>query len=126
MGLIMASLTLQNPRHPELEPIQVEALADSGAVHLCVPEHVKVQLNLEEIEKKEAVIANGERVLAPYVGPVLLRFGNRSCFTGALVLGEKVLLGAIPMEDMDLVLLPKERKIIPNPDSPNYATATTM
>lgn len=68
-GLIMARLTLKNPRYPDLGSIEAEALADFGAVHLCVPEHVAVQLRLEEIDKKEAIIADGSRVLAPYVGP---------------------------------------------------------
>ena len=41
--------------------------------------------------------------VVPYVGPIQIRFQNRTCFTGALVLGDTVLLGAVPMEDMDLV-----------------------
>jgi len=39
--------------------------------------------------------------MVSYVGPVEVKFENRSCFTGALVLGDEVLLGAIPREDMD-------------------------
>ena len=31
------------------------------------------------------------------------------------------LLGAIPMEDMDLVVLPLERRIAVNPLNPNFA-----
>ena len=42
-----------------------------------------------------------------------------SCFTGAMVLGNEVLLGAIPMEDMDLVLRPQLQSITVNPESPN-------
>jgi hypothetical protein len=40
----------------------------------------------------------------------------------ALVLGDQVLLGAIPMEDMDLVVNPRDRSVDVNPDSPNIAT----
>ena len=29
---------------------------------------------------------------------------TRSCFVGALVLGDSVLLGAVPMDDMNLVI----------------------
>ena len=39
--------------------------------------------------------------------------------TGAMVLGNEVLLGAIPMEDMDLVLRPQLQSITVNPESPN-------
>ena len=44
---------------------------------------------------------------------------GRSCFTGAVVSGDEVLLGAVPMEDMDLVVEPAKRSVIANPDSPN-------
>lgn len=59
----------------------------------------------------------------PYVGPIELRFQNRIGFAGALVMGDQVLLGAIPMEDMDLVVVPKTREVIVNPLSPNMATS---
>ena len=35
MGLTNATIQLRNPRLPELEPVEVDALADTGAVHLC-------------------------------------------------------------------------------------------
>jgi hypothetical protein len=44
-------------------------------------------------------------------------------FAGALVLGNQVLLGAIPMEDMDLVVIPSTRTLAVNPGSPNVATS---
>lgn len=121
MGLTMAKLTLTNPRKPELQPVEVNALADSGALHLCLPAHVQMQLGLEEITRKEATLADGTKRLVPYVGPVELRFKNRIGFTGALVLGDEVLLGAIPMEDMDLVIIPKTRTLDVNPNNPNVA-----
>src|SRR5258708_13253548 len=98
MGLIHASLVLKNPRKPELQPIEASALADTGAVYLCIPAHVQVQLGLEEISRKEATFADGTKKLVPYVGPLELHFKNRVGFTGALVLGDQVLLGAIPMQ----------------------------
>lgn len=123
MGLVNADITLCNPRKPELEPLQVSALADSGSVHLCIPEHVRIQLQLEETGKKEVTLANSSRELVPYVGPLEIRFGNRVGFMGALVLGDQVLLGAIPMEDMDLVVIPSTRTLAVNPESPNIATS---
>jgi hypothetical protein len=58
-----------------------------------------------------------------YVGPVEVRFRNRRCFTGAMVMGDEVLLGAIPMKDMDLVLRPQLQSLDVNPDSPNIAVS---
>jgi hypothetical protein len=72
---------------------------------------------------KEITLADGRKLVVPYVGPVELRFKNRVGYAGALVLGDEVLLGAIPMEDMDLVVIPKTRTIDVNPASPNIATS---
>lgn len=123
MGLVNAKVSLKNPRKPELEAIEVEALADSGALHLCIPEHIKIQLKLDEIDKKEVTIADGSKKVVPYVGPIEVRFKNRVGFVGALVLGDQALLGAIPMEDMDLIIVPNTRTLDVNPSSPNIATS---
>lgn len=124
MGLSSAKLTLANARRDDLNPVAVDALADTGAVHLCIPEHIALQLQLDELEKREVTLADGSRRAVPYVGPVHLRFGNRSGFTGAMVLGNEVLLGAIPMEDMDLVVIPSSRQVVANPLNPNIAAST--
>ena len=123
MGLIRASVTLLNPTEPGLHGLEVSALADSGAVHLCIPEHLALQLQLRELERREVVLADGHRRSVPYMGPVEVRFANRRCFTGAMVLGDEVLLGAIPMEDMDLVLQPQHQQLTVNPASPNLPTS---
>ncbi len=59
----------------------------------------------------------------PYVGPIKVSFGNRFCYVGALVLGDEVLLGAVPMEDMDLIVHPSRREVTVNPASPNIPHA---
>jgi clan AA aspartic protease len=123
MGLATAKIILENPKDQTLEPLEIDALADSGAVHLCIPEHIKLQLKLEEIDTKEVILADGSTNVVPYVGPIQIRFKNRVGFVGALVMGEQVLLGAIPMEDLDLVILPKKRIVDVNPASPNIGTS---
>ena len=101
----------------------VEALVDTGAMTIRIPEHVALQLGLEEIETREVTTADEKRHVIPYVGPIRIKFQNRSCFTGALVIGETVLLGAVPMEDMDLVVSPARETITVNPMSPNIPSA---
>lgn len=123
MGIVNANILLKNPRKPELKPVEVTSLIDSGAVHLCIPEHIQIQLELEQIDKKEAILADGSKQLVPYVGPIEIHFKNRIGFAGALVMGDQVLLGSIPMEDMDLVIIPKTRSLETNPNSPNVATS---
>lgn len=126
MGLVNGHLLLKNPRLPDLEGVEVDALVDTGAVHLCIPEHVRIQLNLEAIEQKEVTLADGSKRLVPYVGPIEIKFKNRTGFAGALVLGDRVLMGAIAMEDMDLVVIPKTRTVEINPESPNIASSIAM
>src|SRR5262245_52771793 len=123
MGLTNAKVVLKNPRLPERRAVEVDALADSGSVHLCIPVHVQIQLGLEEVEKKEATLDDGTQKLVPYVGPVEIHYKNRVGFAGALVMGDQVLFGAIPMEDMDLVSIPKTRSLEVNPMSPKIATS---
>lgn len=123
MGLANGKLFPRNPRIPDLGAVETVALADSGALHLCIPEHIQIQLKLETIDNKEITLADGTKKLVPYVGPIELRFKNRVGFTGALVMGDQVSLGAIPMEDMDLIIIPKTRTLDVNPDSPNVASS---
>jgi clan AA aspartic protease len=123
MGLVNRKVILRNPRLPDLDPVDVDALVDSGATHLSIPEHVQIQLQLDEIDTKEVTLADGSKKLVPYVGPVELRFKNRVGFAGALVMEDQVLLGAIPMEDMDLIIVPKTRTLDVNPNSPNFASS---
>ncbi len=123
MGLIYSNIKLSNPRFPDLSEIEVKSLVDTGAITLCIPEHIAIQLNLEELEKREVTIADGAKRLVSYVGPIKINFQNRSCYTGALVLGDSVLLGAIPMEDMDLVINPARQQVTVNPESPNIPSA---
>jgi clan AA aspartic protease len=123
MGFVVAKITLKNPRLADLEPMLVDARVDTGALMLCIPEHVMRQLVLEVNSMREVPVADGRTQKVPYVGPLEVLFENRSCFVGALVLGDDVLLGSVPMEDMDLVVLPAERKLAVNPNSPNLAHA---
>src|SRR5437899_12593807 len=111
MGLTYARLQLTNARRPELAAIEVDALADTGALHLCIPEHVAIQLQLDELEKREITMADGSKRLAPYMGPIIVSFPNRQCYAGAMVLGDEALLDAIPMEDMDLVVMPGTQQV---------------
>ena len=96
MGLIYADIELANAKNGSLKSMVVKALVDTGAMTLCIPEHIAIQLQLQEIDKREVTTADERRHVVPYVGPVQISFANRTCFTGALVIGESVLMGAVP------------------------------
>lgn len=123
MGIIYADLRLRNLARPELEEIDATALVDSGALELVIPEHVAIQLKLVDIHPREVHLADGTRKLVRCVGPVKVEMMGRDCITSALVMGDQVLLGAIPMQSMDVVILPRFEKIVPNPASPNIPMA---
>ena len=123
MGLTHARVRLANARRSDLAAIEVNAFADTGALHLCIPEHIAIQLQLDELEKRQITVADGSKRLVPYMGPVIVSFANRQCYAGAMVLGDETLLGAIPMEDMDLVVLPGTQQVTVNPANPNIAVS---
>ena len=123
MGHVFAEVELSNPRRAALAPVRVRALADTEALMLCIPEHVAVQLDLSAESMREVSLADGRSASVPYVGPLKVAFEKRFCYVGALVLGDEVLLGAVPMEDMDLVVNPGRRMVTVDPASPNLPHA---
>ena len=120
MGYVFADVALGNPGRQDLAPLAVKALVDTGALMLCIPEHVAVQLALEAESTREVTVADGRSASVPYVGPIKVAFGKRFCYVGALVLGDEVLLGSAPMEDMDLVVHPGRREVTVDPASPDH------
>jgi len=119
MGITYAAMRLGNDARPDLEEIDAEALIDTGAMHLCIPEHVALQLQLKDTGIREVTLADGHVKQVRYVSPVRIEMLNRVCVQGALVLGDQVLLGAIPMEDMDLIVDPARQRVTVNPRAPN-------
>lgn len=113
MGLVHATVKLDNPKQGGSTPVTAQALVDTGALHLCIPESLSRQLNLGAERIRRVTFADGRSVEAPYVGPVRVEVAGRTCFVGAMVFGDEVLLGAIPMEDLDLLVDPARQELIP-------------
>jgi clan AA aspartic protease len=103
----------------DIKKENVTALVDSGAYMMCINEHIKAQLDLHILDTMEAELADGSLKIMEVVGPLIINFKNRTTSCNAAVLpGEsEVLLGSIPMEDMDVVLVPKLQTIDVNPKS---------
>ncbi len=131
MGLIYADIELFNLddlalvrrgylSKEKVRSIQVHALVDSGAYQLCINDNIRKQLDLSELEPITAELADGTLIKLSMVGPVEIRFKNRVTICNAAVLpgDTEVLLGSIPMEDMDLVLYPQEERMDVNPQTP--------
>ncbi|HEY4061879.1 MAG TPA: aspartyl protease family protein [Puia sp.] len=134
MGLIYAELELINGediilarRHiigeEEIKRIHVNVLVDTGSMYMCINENVRELLQVPTIAKRKGQLANGEIVECDVVGPIEVRFKNRLCHVDAMVLpgGNELLLGAIPMEDLDVIIHPSRQELDVNPESPDMA-----
>ena len=116
-----AALSRRNILKPEeVRRMTVKCLADSGALMLAINEDIANQLGVPKVEERIAELSDGSQRRFPVVGPVELRFGNRRTVVYAMVLPKDAepLLGAIPMEDMDLVIETKTRRVMINPAMP--------
>lgn len=119
MGLVVTDIEFTNPRKPQQPPVKKQGMADSGALHLCIPQSLADELELEKLHTRRVSTADGKSHECPYVGPVAIKVCGRECYTGAVVIGDEILLGAVPMEDMDLWISPSRHQVVPNPASPD-------
>jgi len=87
---------------------------------LCINGNIKEHLGLRVIDKQIAKLANGKKENHEIVWPVELIFENPSTSCRAMVLPDdaKILLGSIPMEDLDVIIDPKDNKIKIHPLRP--------
>ena len=109
----------------EIRRVTTSALVDSGAWDLVLNEEVQRRLNLRVLGKQTVRLADETIVEVEIVGPVRVRFEERSTILDAVVLPatSEVLLGAYPLEGLDAFVDPKRQKLLLNPKSPNNPTA---
>jgi clan AA aspartic protease len=107
----------------QIRRVQVTALVDSGSSMLAIPRSLARMLNLRKMDEIQTELANGDILQVDVVGPVEVRFQNRKTLVNAVVIEAEteVLLGAIPMQGMDVIIDPKRERLIVNPDSPDKA-----
>ncbi|WP_190643262.1 retroviral-like aspartic protease family protein [Oculatella sp. FACHB-28] len=103
--------------------IIVRALVDSGASMLSITPAIRDYLDLPKVDEQQAELADGSVAQFDVVGPVELRFENRKTVEYAIVVPNSpdVLLGAHPMQDLDVLVDPKREVLIVNPKSPDIA-----
>jgi len=108
----------------EIRRVTTIALVDNGAWDLVINEEVQQRLNLRVLGKQTVKLADETLLEAEIVGPVAIRFEDRSTFMTAIVLPatSEVLLGAYPLEGLDAFVDPKRQKLILNPKSPGNPT----
>jgi clan AA aspartic protease len=134
MGLVHAEIELINAgdlemarRHfldqDEVKRMFVNMLVDSGAYMMAINESIQQQLDLPFIDTRKSIMADGSIAEHDVVGPIIVKFKNRTATCNALVLqgNSEPLLGAIPMEEMDVIIHPLRQEMMVNPEHPYYA-----
>ena len=93
--------------------VSVEALVDTGAVTLVIPEDVATTLGLSVVQMRTVTLADGTKREIPYMGAMRLEILGREMTTDAHVTpaGTMPLIGQIPLEALDLIVDPVSREV---------------
>ena len=111
-----------------IRSVEVEAMADTGATMLVITQAVASALGAREIRRTRVRYADGRVAPVTIVGPIHLEVCGRTMSADAVVepLATQVLLGQIPLEELDLVVDPKSREVTVNPASPDMSLLDMM
>ncbi len=134
MGLVYADIELINADdvalarrkvidENDVKRMHINMLTDSGAYMMAINETIQEQLSLPLIEQRKAQMADGRVIEYDVVGPIQVQFKNRKAVCNAFVLpgDSEPLLGAIPMEEMDVLIHPLRQELVVNPAHPYFA-----
>ena len=124
MGNVYAEITLRNvgdlmmARNGYLEKNNiretvVKAMVDTGAWTLVIGDEIREKLGLELRGEDWVTLANGETETAKITDPVEVQWKNRTMTCQPILIprADEVLLGAIPLEDMDLIVDPRKEEL---------------
>jgi clan AA aspartic protease len=123
MSLVHTDITLknaydralvQNGLRQDVRQLKVTALVDTGASDLVISEGLRAQLGLKVDKKTPVTLADGSQEMRDVTEPVEIHWKDRSAISWAMVLpdADEVLLGALPLESMDLIVHPKTAEVV--------------
>jgi len=120
MGKVVEKVKLTSLFEPE-KSVEVDAIIDTGATMLVLPQDVIEKLGLRKIGERRVRYANNQiQIKSVYRGVILELKGRDGIFD---VLGEvegsEPLVGQIVLEALDLIVDPITKTVIPNPRSPD-------
>jgi len=123
MGTVFTEITLKNGsdlvlaqnghiKDQNVRSITVDALVDTGAMTLVINEDICKKLGLSIEGSRTAFLAGGAGISCKITEPVRIYWKNRDATCRAWVLpGNDILLGAIPLEEMDLAVDPVNKEL---------------
>ena len=99
---------------------QVDALVDTGAVMILLPQDLVEKLGLKKLDKAIVSLANDEKIEMDIAGTLVISIAGRTWRTDCLVgpPGCEPLIGQLVLERLDLILDPLKRAVTPRPESP--------
>ena len=125
MGVFMEEITLENTtdraladrgyiKDAEVRMLKVQAMPDTGAWTLVINEEVREKLGLEIEDEVRSTLADGTVGKYPRTKPVRIQWKNRSIALPSVVVpnAKRVLIGALPLEGMDLVVDPVHQTLV--------------
>ncbi|WP_010263224.1 aspartyl protease family protein [Treponema primitia] len=125
VGTVFEEITLKNEgdeirvecgviKEPEIRQMTVQCVVDTGAPTLIINEAVQQELGLRTEHVKKSRMVNGDPVVCKVVETVRVCWKNRSmtCEPWVIPGADMLLLGAIPLEDMDLMVDPKRLQLV--------------
>lgn len=126
MGVFNVRVRMRNllnryrPEADRGEDVECEVTVDSGAAELALPAEIVERLKLEPLDTVRVYTADGGQHEYRVCGIVELEVQGRKCHVRAIELprGADPLLGAVPLEEMDWHISAQEKKLLPNPKSP--------
>jgi len=92
----------------------VNAVVDTGAMTLVIGDELRKNLGLEIVESRTVALAGGSTAKCNVAELVEIWWKDRVSFIRPLVLPDEkeVLLGVIPLEDMDLMVDPVNNTLV--------------
>jgi clan AA aspartic protease len=123
MGAVMTKVELVNQTDLEdlrrglispeaVRKVTVDALVDTGAVTMVIPEDVAQMLGLSVIQVHTVTLADGSKRDLPTVGLRIEILGRQmTCTAYVTPAGTTPLIGQIPLEYLDLVVDPNTREV---------------
>ena len=126
MGVFRVPVKVRNwqnrylPADRRGEEVQCEALVDSGAAEFALPVDILERLRLEHLGDVRVYTAHGGEHDYRVFGIAEVEVQGRVCHVRVIELphGAEPLLGAVPLEEMDWHISPLEKRLVPNPRSP--------
>jgi len=104
--------------HKRVRRVTIRALADTGSALLCLHRDTIRRLGLTHFQSARVRTASGEVDRRIY-GTARITILGRQCSADVMEIPDDVspLVGYIPLEALDLVVDPRKRKVVRNPES---------